>query len=66
MAASKASARSFGQFQQLKKQESIAKPGLVDTPLCVLAALVQFKKISRHWQGEVLAVETQLHRASCF
>ncbi|GBH12379.1 Signal transduction histidine kinase [Pseudomonas syringae pv. actinidiae] len=35
MAASKASALNHEQFQQLKKQESIAKPGLVDTPLRV-------------------------------
>ncbi|KWT02787.1 hypothetical protein AL047_27765 [Pseudomonas syringae pv. broussonetiae] len=66
MAASKASARYFGQFQQLKKQESIAQPGLSICRCAYWQALVQFKKISRHWQGEVLAVETQLHRASCF
>ncbi|RMS10042.1 hypothetical protein ALP71_102680, partial [Pseudomonas coronafaciens pv. garcae] len=63
---SKASALNDGQFQQLKNKNPLLNPDLSICRCAYWQALVQFKKISRHWQGEVLAVETQLHRASCF
>ncbi|KPW80426.1 hypothetical protein ALO76_00145 [Pseudomonas syringae pv. coriandricola] len=44
MAALKTSVLNYGQFQQLKKQESIAKPGFVDMPKCVLAGPCSIQK----------------------
>jgi hypothetical protein len=66
MAVLTAAVLKIGQFPAAQNKNPQLNPDLSFRFRAFWQALVQFKERCRHWQGEVLAVESQLHRASCF